>query len=206
MPPLRLLQLLRSSCSTFITISTYLIPALPVAMLARSSFARVSNLATRRVVSTPASCVASQQRFQQTHAISNPTLADIERRWEAMPPQEQADLWMALRDRMKKDWNELTMQEKKAGMSLRSFQNFLRMVSICAQRPTLAYLYLSLDTITNISSLEQRIGLLSVPTVLAPKHHLAKLARSSRTLSLALSHQQSSSLSHIISHADHPEQ
>jgi len=33
-----------------------------------------------------------------------------------MPPQEQADLWMALRDRMKVDWNELTMQEKKAGM------------------------------------------------------------------------------------------
>ncbi|KXL49643.1 hypothetical protein M433DRAFT_151695 [Acidomyces richmondensis BFW] len=31
-----------------------------------------------------------------------------------MPPQEQADLWMALRDRMKADWNELTMQEKKA--------------------------------------------------------------------------------------------
>ena len=32
-----------------------------------------------------------------------------------MPPQEQADLWMALRDRMKKDWNDMTMQEKKAG-------------------------------------------------------------------------------------------
>jgi len=31
-----------------------------------------------------------------------------------MPPQEQADLWMALRDRMKSDWNELTLQEKKA--------------------------------------------------------------------------------------------
>lgn len=34
-----------------------------------------------------------------------------------MPPQEQADLWMALRDRMKVDWNELTLQEKKAGKS-----------------------------------------------------------------------------------------
>ena len=31
-----------------------------------------------------------------------------------MPPQEQADLWMALRDRMKVDWNEMTMAEKKA--------------------------------------------------------------------------------------------
>jgi len=56
----------------------------------------------------------SQQQIRRSHAISNPTLANIERRWEAMPPQEQADLWMALRDRMKVDWNELTMQEKKA--------------------------------------------------------------------------------------------
>ena len=32
-----------------------------------------------------------------------------------MPPQEQADLWMALRDRMKNDWHELTLQERKAG-------------------------------------------------------------------------------------------
>jgi cytochrome c oxidase subunit 4 len=32
-----------------------------------------------------------------------------------MPPQEQADLWMALRDRMKVNWGELTVQEKKAG-------------------------------------------------------------------------------------------
>ena len=33
-----------------------------------------------------------------------------------MPPQEQAELWMQLRDRMKVDWNEMTLQEKKAGM------------------------------------------------------------------------------------------
>lgn len=62
---------------------------------------------------TPLSQQISQRR--QAHAISNPTLANIEKRWEAMPPQEQADLWMQLRDRMKVDWNELTMQEKKAG-------------------------------------------------------------------------------------------
>lgn len=56
------------------------------------------------------------------HAISNPTLANIEKRWEGLPPQEQADLWMALRDRMKVNWAELTLQEKKAGrFPLRSF-------------------------------------------------------------------------------------
>jgi cytochrome c oxidase subunit 4 len=31
--------------------------------------------------------------------------------------QEQADLWMALRDRMKGSWTELTVQEQKAGAS-----------------------------------------------------------------------------------------
>ncbi|PHH80531.1 hypothetical protein CDD83_3684 [Cordyceps sp. RAO-2017] len=53
-------------------------------------------------------------RTSSTHAISKPTLANIEKRWEDMPLQEQADLWMALRDRMKGNWNELTIQEKKA--------------------------------------------------------------------------------------------
>ncbi|KAK4962743.1 Cytochrome c oxidase subunit 5B, mitochondrial [Elasticomyces elasticus] len=54
------------------------------------------------------------QQSRKAHAISNPTLANIEKRWEGMPPQEQADLWMALRDRMKEDWTALTVQEKKA--------------------------------------------------------------------------------------------
>ena len=56
-----------------------------------------------------------QTRSVAAHAISNPTLSQIEKRWENMPPQEQADLWMALRDRMKNDWHELTLQERKAG-------------------------------------------------------------------------------------------
>ncbi|KAI4257673.1 MAG: hypothetical protein LQ352_001572 [Teloschistes flavicans] len=65
-----------------------------------------------------ATCIAQgrqqQKRHAGIHAISNPTLADIEKRWEAMPPQEQANLWMALRDRMKTDWHDMTWQEKKA--------------------------------------------------------------------------------------------
>ncbi|KAL8773908.1 MAG: hypothetical protein Q9209_001338 [Squamulea sp. 1 TL-2023] len=56
----------------------------------------------------------NQRRHAGIHAISNPTLAGIEKRWEGMPPQEQADLWMALRDRMKVNWHEMTLQEKKA--------------------------------------------------------------------------------------------
>lgn len=60
--------------------------------------------------------VTSQSHTRSAHAISNPTLAGIEKRWEGLPPQDQAELWMQLRDRMKVDWNELTLQEKKAGM------------------------------------------------------------------------------------------
>lgn len=73
-----------------------------------------------RTTGTAAAALRSSVRATQTrraHAISNPTLANIEKRWEAMPPQEQADLWMALRDRMKVDWTEMTLQEKKAGTS-----------------------------------------------------------------------------------------
>ncbi|KAI9716935.1 MAG: Cytochrome c oxidase subunit 5 [Candelaria pacifica] len=76
--------------------------------------------ATRQALRTqkysPINCIAAgqSQQSRQAHAISNPTLAQIEKRWEAMPPQEQADLWMQLRDRMKTDWHELTMNEKKA--------------------------------------------------------------------------------------------
>lgn len=63
-------------------------------------------------VAAPLAC----QQSRSAHAISNPELANIEKRWDEMPPQEQAELWMNLRDRMKAPWTELTLQEKKAGM------------------------------------------------------------------------------------------
>ena len=62
---------------------------------------------------TPTTCLQLQKRHE--HAISNPTLANIEGRWESMESKEQAELWMALRDRMKVDWHDMTVQEKKAG-------------------------------------------------------------------------------------------
>jgi cytochrome c oxidase subunit 4 len=79
---------------------------------------RQISSASRTASASIARNQTSLQQVRCTHAISNPTLANIEKRWEAMPPQEQADLWMALRDRMKANWNELTVQEKKAGMCL----------------------------------------------------------------------------------------
>jgi cytochrome c oxidase subunit 4 len=75
----------------------------------------------RQILRAPRSIIVRSNgsaQKRQAHAISNPTLANIEKRWETLPPQEQADLWMALRDRMKANWAELTVQEKKAGLSL----------------------------------------------------------------------------------------
>lgn len=83
----------------------------------RNSVVRAAGSASASLRKTVPAAAAPFVQARQAHAISNPTLANIEKRWEAMPPQEQADLWMALRDRMKVDWKELTVQEKKAGMS-----------------------------------------------------------------------------------------
>lgn len=80
----------------------------------------VSRAVPRSTATIRAAPVASvnalQTRAASDHAIANPTLASIEKRWEGMPPQEQAELWMQLRDRMKVDWHQMTLQEKKAGM------------------------------------------------------------------------------------------
>ncbi len=77
----------------------------------RTSLLRAGLRATTTRTTTMVPRVAAS-----THAISNPTLANIEKRWEVLPQTEQAELWMALRDRMKENWAELTLQEKKAGM------------------------------------------------------------------------------------------
>lgn len=74
--------------------------------------------------------MTSQSQIRSAHAISNPTLAGIEKRWEAMPPQEQAELWMQLRDRMKVDWHEMTLQEKKAGTEPLSSPRSQRVLSM----------------------------------------------------------------------------
>ncbi|ODM17819.1 Cytochrome c oxidase polypeptide 5, mitochondrial [Aspergillus cristatus] len=93
---------------------------------ARSSAMPTTAIRSYRAVPSPMAClnarpqpmqkaIAPQQtRASSEHAIANPTISGIEKRWEAMPPQEQADLWMQLRDRMKVDWHQMTVQEKKA--------------------------------------------------------------------------------------------
>ena len=80
-----------------------------------SSLLRSSIRAASASARAPVTTVIVPRVAASTHAISNPTLANIEKRWEGLPNTEQAELWMALRDRMKENWAELTLQEKKAG-------------------------------------------------------------------------------------------
>ena len=79
--------------------------------LLRSSVRRAASASAR----APVAAVVVPRAAASTHAISKPTLANIEKRWEGLPNTEQAELWMALRDRMKENWAELTLQEKRAG-------------------------------------------------------------------------------------------
>ncbi|KAJ2897626.1 hypothetical protein MKZ38_004526 [Zalerion maritima] len=78
----------------------------------RTPATRLVAGATRTTTISP--IVRSTQLRVASTAISNPTLNNIEKRWEGMPVQEQAELWMSLRDRMKSPWQELTLNEKKA--------------------------------------------------------------------------------------------
>ncbi|EFE39324.1 hypothetical protein TRV_05994 [Trichophyton verrucosum HKI 0517] len=103
--------------------------ATPRAVAGTVRSATCSNFAARSNQASPIACLnarvpvssqlasPSKQQIRSAsseHAIANPHLAGIEKRWEAMPPQEQAELWMKLRDRMKVDWKEMTLQEKRA--------------------------------------------------------------------------------------------
>ncbi|KAI5283314.1 Cytochrome c oxidase subunit 5A [Ascosphaera aggregata] len=82
------------------------------------SFCAVAPRALRAAAAAaarPAITSIAMTRFASTDtAVAAPMLANIEKKWEAMPPQEQAELYMALRDRMRANWHELTLAEKKA--------------------------------------------------------------------------------------------
>ena len=88
----------------------------PSVSRATDTFKMMRMSSSRTLVRTAATAAkpSTLSRAASAQAISNPTLANIEKRWEGMPPSEQAELWMALRDRQKDNWNELTLAEKKA--------------------------------------------------------------------------------------------
>jgi hypothetical protein len=46
---------------------------------------------------------------------SAPILANIEAAWKNLPAEEQYEVYQQLEELQKKDWKELTVDEKKAG-------------------------------------------------------------------------------------------
>lgn len=62
---------------------------------------------------------------------SAPILANIEASWKTMPADEQYEVYRQLEELQKRDWKELTVDEKKAGMS---FYQLLRVNKIKGER------------------------------------------------------------------------
>lgn len=56
--------------------------------------------------------VALPRRY--AHTISTPTLINLDKRWDAMSPEEQADIQSKLAKRQEGPWGELTPVEKQA--------------------------------------------------------------------------------------------
>ncbi|KAH3670351.1 hypothetical protein WICMUC_004847 [Wickerhamomyces mucosus] len=56
----------------------------------------------------------SSVRFAQTHAISNASIVELEKRWESLPSNDQQEIVGQLSERQKLPWGELTQAEKRA--------------------------------------------------------------------------------------------
>jgi TRAP-type C4-dicarboxylate transport system substrate-binding protein len=64
---------------------------------------------------TRAASTSSVHVVSQSTNASAPLLANIEASWASLPASEQAEVYQALEEVQKKDWKELTVDEKKAG-------------------------------------------------------------------------------------------
>lgn len=89
--------------------------ARPAALVLRGA----STSASRPVAVSPSAA-------RSVDPLGPQLLSGIEERWEEIHPQEQAEVWMNLRDRMKGNWKELSASERKAGeTSHHIYPNFL---------------------------------------------------------------------------------
>ncbi|CAK9786256.1 cytochrome c oxidase subunit V [Cutaneotrichosporon oleaginosum] len=71
-----------------------------------------SRAAAPRLMTRAAS--SSVHVVSQSTNASAPLLANIEASWSSLPASEQAEVYQALEEVQKKDWKELTVDEKKA--------------------------------------------------------------------------------------------
>lgn len=71
------------------------------------------SLTSRSLAKTVTKAV-TPVRFAQTHAVSNATIVELEKRWEELPAVDQQEIVSQLAERQKLPWSELTQAEKKA--------------------------------------------------------------------------------------------
>lgn len=81
-----------------------------------SSTLRASTRLSTRGYASPAVTVTSTRSN-----ASAPLLGNIEASWKGLSAEEQYEVHQSLRELQKKDWNELSMDEKKAGEFESSF-------------------------------------------------------------------------------------
>lgn len=80
------------------------------ALQATRSYAAAATTQTSSSSSSPA--------IKVTHSTSNsssPLLSNIEANWIGLPQEEQYEVYRKLEEIQKRDWKELTVDEKKAG-------------------------------------------------------------------------------------------
>lgn len=78
---------------------------------------RVLRTAGRRFASTTAAPAPSAQPIKVLHSTSNASgavLGNIEATWVKLPKEEQYEVYRTLEEVQKRDWKQLTVDEKKA--------------------------------------------------------------------------------------------
>lgn len=96
-----------SVLSVYTPISAHTFPICSV--ITAVSYSRYSIMLRRTLASAR---LAVPKR--SAHTISTPTLINLDKRWESMSPDEQADIQSQLAKRQEGPWSELTPVEKQA--------------------------------------------------------------------------------------------
>lgn len=88
------------------------------------SIARSLLRSARPLSSLPRSCSVPISRTYATVTVASsgsnsnaPLLANIEASWEDLPAEEQGQVYQQLKELQKRDWKEMSLDEKKAGES-----------------------------------------------------------------------------------------
>lgn len=55
--------------------------------------------------------------FSKRGVSSTPAITEVVGKWNTLSPEEQSDLTKKIEDLQKQDWQRLSLEEKKAGIS-----------------------------------------------------------------------------------------